>query len=250
MPIAPNTDNYTTGAMPKLFFTRTGESEIELGCISAASIEPLLEFLDHFCAQSGSRTKDKSVVIEKGLQITFNWDEINADNMRNFLFGDALTDIGQTADTLVVDEEHIVPAEGLVKLINEDIEAAPAIIAHLRHDQFVHFDDSATLYTDFTTQLQKTAGDTGGTILDQGGTPGDASTDILYVGHSTKWNRFKADIKTIAVLAGANLMLKFGLVGHGLLLPILMLLLNSLLMVRILILIIQLLLLLIGFSQQ
>ena len=198
MPIAPSTDNYTTGAMPQLFFQRTGGTEFDLGCISAASIEPLLEFLDHFCSQGGSRTKDKSIVIEKGLQITFNWDEVNIQNMRSFLFGDAETSIGAGSDS-TTDEEHIIPSEGLVKLTNNGVSAVTTV---LRLDSSVHFDDSADTYTDFTTQMQKAAGATGDVLVD-GGTIDTDVVDILYMGHSTKFERLTYDMGVDVVLGTA-----------------------------------------------
>lgn len=198
MPIAPSTDNYTTGAMPKLFFQRTGGSEFDLGCISAASIEPLLEFLDHFCSQSGSRSKDASVVVEKGLQITFNWDEVNVSNMRAFLFGDAETSIGAGSDS-TTDEEHIIPSEGLVKLINDGVSA---VTAALRLDSSVHFDDSADTYTDYTTQMQKAAG-TSGSVLVDGGAIGTDVVDIFYMGHSTKFERLTYDMGVDVVIGSA-----------------------------------------------
>ena len=198
MPIAPSTDNYTTGAMPQLFFQRTGGTEFDLGCISAASIEPLLEFLDHFCSQGGSRTKDASIVIEKGLQITFNWDEINIENMRSFLYGDSEQLIGAGSDSLT-DEEHIIPSEGLVKLTNNGVSA---VVVALRLDSSVHFDHSADMYTDFTTQMQKAAG-TSGNVLVDGGLIGTDDVDIFYFGHSTKFERLTYDMGVDAVVGSA-----------------------------------------------
>ena len=198
MPIAPSTENYTTGAMPRLFFQRTGGSEFDLGCISAASIEPLLEFLEHFCSQGGSRTKDKSVVIEKGLQITFNWDEVNVENMRAFLFGDAEASIGEGTDS-TTDEEHIIPGEGLVKLTNDGISS---VSVHHRLDSSVHFDHSADTYTDFTTQMQKAAGTTGNVLVD-GGTIDTDDVDIFYFGHSSKFERLTYDMGVDVVLGTA-----------------------------------------------
>lgn len=199
MPIqAPSTEGYTTGAMPRLFFQRIGGSEFDLGCISAASLEPILEYLDHFCSQGGSRTKDKSVVVEKGLQITFNWDEVNVKNMQAFLYGDATTAIGAGSDT-ATDEEHIIPDAGLVKLTNDGVSA---VTAALRLDASVHFDDSTDQYTDFTTQMQKAAGSSGNILVD-GGTIDSDVVDIFYMGHSTKFERLTFDMGVDVILGTA-----------------------------------------------
>ncbi len=183
MPIAPSSDNYTTGAMPTLFFQRTGSSEFNFGCISTASIEPTLEFLDHFCAISGSRTKDKSVVSEKGIQITFNWDEVNVENIRAFMFGSAVTAVGSGTDT-ATNEEHVLPAgEGLIKLTFSGISS---VTVEFRPDVVVHFDDATTTYADFTSVTRTSA---------SGETPAmDETTDFLYVGHSTKFDKITYDL--------------------------------------------------------
>lgn len=200
MPIAPNPDNYTTGAMPKLYFQRAGGSEVHVGCISASSIEPTLEFLDHFCSQSGSRVKDKSVVTQKGLQIHFNWDELNLENIRGFLYGDAPTSIGAGTDT-AVNEEHLIPAEGLVKLENDGVTS---VVLAFKPDVVVHFDDSAEQYTDYTSQLEG-AGNTGSVLVDAG-TIGADTVDVLYVGHDSKFDTFTVAMSVAATLGSAVVM--------------------------------------------
>lgn len=177
MPIAPSSDNYTTGAMPTLFFQRTGSSEFNFGCISAASIEPTLEFLDHFCAIAGSRTKDKSVVSEKGIQVTFNWDEVNVENIRAFVFGGAVTQIGAATPSLT-DEEHVIPDEGLVKMVFSGLSS---VQVDFRADNYTGFNNATTTYTDLTSEMRED--DTNDDILF------NETTDFLYIGHSTKFDR-------------------------------------------------------------
>jgi len=197
MPIAPSPNNYTTGAMPKLYFQRSGGAEVHIGCISAASLEPTLEFVDHFCSQGGSRKKDKSVCTQKGLSINFNWDELNVENIRNFLYGDEPTSIGAGSDT-VAGEEHIVPTTGLLKLEHNGVSS---VTVAFRPDQIVHYDASVGQYTDFTSQCVG-SGSTG-VILSHGGAIGTDTVDVLYIGHSTKFAGFVTALTAAATLGSA-----------------------------------------------
>ena len=95
MPTAPNTNNYTVPGGIKLY-VNTGSGERDLGNIVDIDLEPGQDLLEHFTNRSGKRTKDKEIVLEDKMTISFTLDEPNIENMRLYFRGGAITDEGAT----------------------------------------------------------------------------------------------------------------------------------------------------------
>jgi hypothetical protein len=58
-----------------------------VGNTTNVEIAPDITYLDHFISINGARRKDKTVVTQKAITVTFTFDEINATNVRRFLYG-------------------------------------------------------------------------------------------------------------------------------------------------------------------
>jgi hypothetical protein len=90
MPTSSNINNYFVGK-GVLYFTKSGDQERELGNAPSVRFSPNTERLDHFSSQSGIRSKDRSILLEKVLTCTITLDEITPDNLAMFFFGDDAT---------------------------------------------------------------------------------------------------------------------------------------------------------------
>jgi hypothetical protein len=98
-----NSNNYTVGMAYVFVHTTTGSlglASIDAQIASAAyhthfcvgnttnvEIAPDITYLDHFISVNGARRKDKTVVTQKAITVTFTFDEINATNVSRFLYG-------------------------------------------------------------------------------------------------------------------------------------------------------------------
>jgi hypothetical protein len=63
----------------------------EVGNVSSATFSTELETLDHFSSMAGTRSKDKTVIVEKAATLVITTDEISPENMRLKILGDAYT---------------------------------------------------------------------------------------------------------------------------------------------------------------
>lgn len=103
-----NSDNYTVGMAYVFLHPTTGSTGLAsidaqiasasyhthfcVGNTTNVEIAPDITYLDHFISVNGERRKDKTVVTQKAITVTFTFDEINATNVRRFLYGaDAVT---------------------------------------------------------------------------------------------------------------------------------------------------------------
>lgn len=106
MPAAPSIDNYYIGK-GKVFWTPEAGVERELGNVPEFEFTPALEKLDHYSSQSGVRTKDRSVVLEKSATVRIVMEEWSVENLRMALMGGTAADDGSgnmTFALLAVDE--------------------------------------------------------------------------------------------------------------------------------------------------
>lgn len=78
-----------------------------LGNIVAGEIAPNITYLDHFKSVEGDRRKDKTVAVTKSISIPFTFDEINVDNLEDFLYA-----VKATANLSSVLTKTNVPIEG------------------------------------------------------------------------------------------------------------------------------------------
>jgi len=88
---SPNTDNYVVGK-GKVYFMPEGASgtilDHHVGNVTEFEIEPAIERLDHFSQMEGVRSKDKSIILEKGLTVRMIMEEWTPSNLRLYLLGE------------------------------------------------------------------------------------------------------------------------------------------------------------------
>lgn len=85
--VSPDAENLQVGK-GKVFFKKEGASEfVDIGNVPELEYEPTIERLDHFTSRAGIRTKDKSVVIERGGSLRVLMEEMTAFNLHMVLMG-------------------------------------------------------------------------------------------------------------------------------------------------------------------
>jgi hypothetical protein len=84
--LSPNTGNYQVGK-GKCFFTPEGGDEIDLGNVTEMEFTPSLDKLDHFSSMEGTKSKDLTVIIQKGGQLRIVMEEFTAFNLSLMLLG-------------------------------------------------------------------------------------------------------------------------------------------------------------------
>lgn len=85
--LSPNTGNYQIGK-GVCYFKPEGEPDyVHLGNVTEMEFTPTNEKLDHFSSMEGTRSKDVSVIIEKGGTLRVVMEEITAQNLSIMLLG-------------------------------------------------------------------------------------------------------------------------------------------------------------------
>lgn len=90
MPNSPNTDNYTEGKGVVSVAAWSGGapgSYIDVGNAPSFAFEPAVEKRPHYSSRQGPRLKDKNPVIQVDYTVTFDLDEISAQNINRFVMG-------------------------------------------------------------------------------------------------------------------------------------------------------------------
>ena len=88
---APNANNHAIGkgVLYVSDFPGAGAASwVSMGNCPSIEIEQTVERLDHYSSQAGTKTKDKSAVIQTDYTINFDCDEISAANLKIFLSAD------------------------------------------------------------------------------------------------------------------------------------------------------------------
>jgi len=81
MPASPSTDNYYIGK-GVITFQATGESAArDLGNCEQMEFSPSIEKLDHYSSRTGVKSKDKSIIVEKGGSLRIVMDEVTGKNL-------------------------------------------------------------------------------------------------------------------------------------------------------------------------
>ncbi len=92
--------NYTVGGT-RFWFNRLADDSVspvryegyrDMGNVVDSSLEQAIEELEHYSSKSGTRRRDRSLVTQIEEAITFTLDEPNAENLRAFFRGGAVTD--------------------------------------------------------------------------------------------------------------------------------------------------------------
>jgi hypothetical protein len=85
--IAPDVDNYSVGK-GICSFKPEGEADfIDLGNVAELEYTPTVEKLDHFSSRTGTKTKDKSIVITRSGTLRVLMEELTANNLAMLLLG-------------------------------------------------------------------------------------------------------------------------------------------------------------------
>src|SRR4051794_21652850 len=85
--VSPDTENLQVGKGIVSFKPDDAADFIDLGNVPELEYEPTIERLDHFTSRAGIRTKDKSVVIERGGTLRVLMEEITQFNLSMLLMG-------------------------------------------------------------------------------------------------------------------------------------------------------------------
>ena len=99
-----NSDNYSVGMAYIYIHNTTGSTGLAsideqiasaayhthfcVGNTTAVEIAPDVTYLDHFISVNGERRRDKTVSTTHAIAVTFTFDEINATNIKRFLYGE------------------------------------------------------------------------------------------------------------------------------------------------------------------
>lgn len=171
----------------KLFFTPVGGVERDLGNIvgDSASINRDTEELEHFTNRSGKRRQDKLIPVEESVQIDFEIDEINIENMRYFFKGGAVEDVNPGTDS-VTDQKVTLPGEKFISVGNPGISS---VTARQFVDHVFLFDGSD--FEDHSAEADTAAGTPFAINADD--------DDVLYIGKRTPFAQLGIDVNVASV---------------------------------------------------
>lgn len=91
MPLPHDVENYAIGKGILYVAEWSGGAPgayRDIGNCPSFELEPTLERLPHYSSRTGFRTKDKNPVIQTEYTLTFDLDEIAAENLKIFILGD------------------------------------------------------------------------------------------------------------------------------------------------------------------
>jgi hypothetical protein len=85
--ISPDVDNYQVGKGIVSFKPEGGTDFIDLGNVAELEYTPSIEKLDHFSSRAGVKSKDKSIVTQRGGTLRVLMEEFTAQNLAMILMG-------------------------------------------------------------------------------------------------------------------------------------------------------------------
>lgn len=85
--LSPNTGNYIVGKGIVSFKPEGAADFIDLGNCPSMEFTPNIEKLDHFSSREGTKSKDLSIVLEKGGTLVLTMEEWTARNLSIMLLG-------------------------------------------------------------------------------------------------------------------------------------------------------------------
>lgn len=86
MAISPNTNNLIIGK-GNVYFTPVGGGKRHMGNCPKASIEVVIEKLEHFSSMEGVKTKDLTVIVQKSAKMSLVLEEFNYHNVAMAVLG-------------------------------------------------------------------------------------------------------------------------------------------------------------------
>lgn len=88
----PTTGSVGLGSIDDQIASASYHTHFCVGNTTNVEIAPDITYLDHFVSINGERRKDKTVVTTKSITVNFTFDQINATNIKRFMYGvDAVT---------------------------------------------------------------------------------------------------------------------------------------------------------------
>ena len=130
---APNVLNYLLGR-GKLYLARLVDGvnmgEMDVGNVTAFTVNPAVEMLDHFESMSGVKDKDMSVVTTIGMTGKFTTDEYSRNNLMLALFGSTEQTI-QQATGHQINAPILARLDKWVKLPHRNLDAASVVVTNV-----------------------------------------------------------------------------------------------------------------------
>lgn len=84
---SPNVENYFIGKGIVSVKQAADADYVDVGNVPEFEVTPNVTKLDHFSSRTGTRSKDRSIVTEKGLTLRMVLEELTARNLAMFLLG-------------------------------------------------------------------------------------------------------------------------------------------------------------------
>jgi hypothetical protein len=113
MATSPDVTNYYLGK-GAVYVKLAAEAWRHVGNVPEFEVTPEIEELEHFSSMSGTRTKDRTVVIEKSMTLRILMEEFTAANLALALLGSVDTD---TSGREIIDIFAVSEIRAAVKLI-------------------------------------------------------------------------------------------------------------------------------------
>lgn len=103
MPASPSKLNYFVGKGTCTFQIDGETTARDIGNAPEVELTPNVERLDHFSSRTGTRSKDRSVIVEKSGTLRVVLDEITPENLALHLAGTVTTDTAGTKTLEIMD---------------------------------------------------------------------------------------------------------------------------------------------------
>lgn len=119
-----STDNYTIGGGALYFSATIAHANLEnvgaatpafqttahnLGNVINIEISPEVTYVDHYVSTKGKRVIDKTSATTSAINISFSFDEMNADNLAKFFLGDlTASEISVLNNEVIEGSAHLV----------------------------------------------------------------------------------------------------------------------------------------------
>lgn len=107
MATSPSITNYSI-LRATLAFTPEGGAQRDLGNAPECVFTPNVETLDHFSSRAGIRSKDRSVIVEKGGSLRIVMDELTAENFALAIAGTVTDQGGGVKDVSILSGDSTV----------------------------------------------------------------------------------------------------------------------------------------------
>lgn len=120
---SPSNENYTLGRGIVYFMAEDDSPQVwrDLGNVAEVEFTPTIDKLDHFSSRSGTRTKDKSVVLTRSATLRLVMDEWTPENLALALLGE-VTDLASPPGAKQIKIYSRGSVKGAVKYVGSNDE--------------------------------------------------------------------------------------------------------------------------------